>query len=107
MLLPRELTTLWWLSDVLVTPAIPRQKVVSPGDLLIGGGLGFLAAQAMRGRVGQLPTLPESVSSPLAVVGSLGDSQAMTAGSTAIAGKEVERGVASAGATPQTSELMA
>jgi hypothetical protein len=102
VLLPREETRLWWLSDVLVTPPIPRRKVVSPGDLLMGAGLGYLSAQAMLGRVRvsrvsevsewtRARTLASTVAGT--IVGSVG--------------KERVRGVAISGAAPAGSRLVA
>jgi hypothetical protein len=49
VVLPIEQTRLWWLSDVLISPPLPRRTVMSPGDVLLAAGLATLAAQATRG----------------------------------------------------------
>lgn len=49
IVLSPEETRLLWLSDVLVSPPIPRQKVLSIGDLLVAVGIATLTAQAMMG----------------------------------------------------------
>lgn len=48
VLLPVEQTRLWWLSDTLVSPPLPRPKVMSVGDLLVAVGIVVLISQAMR-----------------------------------------------------------
>jgi Family of unknown function (DUF5317) len=45
-LLAPEETQLWWLSDVIVSPPLPQRKVMSVGDLIIAGGLAYLAGRA-------------------------------------------------------------
>ncbi|HEV2123417.1 MAG TPA: DUF5317 domain-containing protein [Chloroflexota bacterium] len=52
ILLPIEQTPLWWLSDTLVSPPIPKRKYMSVGDLFVGAGMAFLAFQATRGVAG-------------------------------------------------------
>jgi hypothetical protein len=49
-LLPVEETHLWWLSDTLVSPPIPRRKAMSPGDLLVAAGVVVGIVQVSRGR---------------------------------------------------------
>jgi len=46
VLLAREETQLWWLSDVIVSPPLPQRKVMSVGDLIIAAGLAYLAGRA-------------------------------------------------------------
>jgi hypothetical protein len=42
VVLPRESTRLWWLSDVLVTPeGLPDRGVMSVGDVVLAVGLGW------------------------------------------------------------------
>ena len=46
VLLPVEQTPLWWLSDTLVSPPVPRRKVMSAGDLLVAAGVVAVVCQA-------------------------------------------------------------
>lgn len=48
VLLRPEETHLLWLSDVFVSPPMPRRTVMSVGDLFLAAGLATLAAAAMR-----------------------------------------------------------
>jgi hypothetical protein len=50
VLLPPDETHLWWLSDTLVSPPIPRRKAMSPGDLLVAAGVVVGIVQVSRGR---------------------------------------------------------
>ncbi|HEX2036420.1 MAG TPA: DUF5317 domain-containing protein [Chloroflexota bacterium] len=49
VMLPVAETRLWWLSDTLVSPPIPRRKVMSVGDLFVAVGVITLAFQITRG----------------------------------------------------------
>jgi hypothetical protein len=42
-------TRLPWLSDALVSPPLPRRKIMSVGDLAISSGIVVLTVSAMRG----------------------------------------------------------
>jgi len=49
VLLPREQTRLWWITDCLVSPPwlpLPERLIFSPGDLVIAGGV-VLVVQGM------------------------------------------------------------
>ena len=49
VLLPREQTHLWILSDILVIPAqFPIRSVCSVGDVLLAGGIFWLFQRTMR-----------------------------------------------------------
>jgi hypothetical protein len=48
VLLPVEQTALWWLSDTLVSPPVPRRKVMSAGDLLVAAGVIVALDQATK-----------------------------------------------------------
>lgn len=49
VLLPREQTSLWWLSDVLVIGSPwPIRAVFSPGDMLLAAGAFWLLQRVMR-----------------------------------------------------------
>ena len=48
ILLEPDQTRLYWLSDVIVSPPVPRPKAMSIGDLIIGAGLAYLTVHAMR-----------------------------------------------------------
>lgn len=50
VLLPVEQTRIWWLSDTLVSPPMPRRKAMSVGDLLVAAGVVFAIVQVSRGR---------------------------------------------------------
>lgn len=50
VVLPREQTALWPLSDVLIWPPLPRHAVFSPGDVLIALGAGLLIQSAGRAK---------------------------------------------------------
>ena len=52
VVLPPQQTAFWWLSDVLVSPPLPKRKVLSAGDLFVGAGMVVLVVQATRGRIG-------------------------------------------------------
>src|SRR6185312_7508253 len=47
VLLPTAETPLWQLSDALVSPLLPRPKVMSVGDLFVLAGLAVLVAETM------------------------------------------------------------
>jgi len=52
VLLPREATRLWWLSDILVVPLpSPLKAVLSIGDLLLAAGAVIFIQKAMLRRV--------------------------------------------------------
>jgi len=48
VILAWEDTRLPWLSDMVVTPPVPRRMVVSTGDLIIAAGLAYLTAEVVR-----------------------------------------------------------
>ena len=48
VILAWEDTRLPWLSDMVVTPPVPRRMVVSAGDLIIAAGLAYLTAEVVR-----------------------------------------------------------
>jgi hypothetical protein len=51
VVLPREATRLWWLSDVLVTPeGLPVRTVVSVGDVILAAGLVWCVQGLMQRR---------------------------------------------------------
>lgn len=53
ILLPREATRLWWLSDVLVAPfPAPLKAVLSVGDLFLAAGAMLFIQQGMLRRTG-------------------------------------------------------
>jgi hypothetical protein len=56
VLLPPEQTRLRWLSDTLVSPPVPRRKVFSAGDVLVGGGLALLGARTLGSRRSAAPS---------------------------------------------------
>lgn len=108
-------TRLWWLSDVLVTPPLPRPKVLSVGDLIIASGIAYLTAQAVRGRVrsrsagprfyrlsrtdrvGQRGSFSAGVVAPFGPFGTAGaTSAAGSAGSAGLSGTLGLRGAAGA-----------
>ena len=44
------------LSDTLVSPPVPRRKVFSAGDVLVGGGLALLGARTLGSRRSAAPS---------------------------------------------------
>jgi hypothetical protein len=50
IVLPRDETRLWFLSDIFVVlPPFPIPSVFSPGDVLIAAGMFLLVQRALRG----------------------------------------------------------
>lgn len=48
ILLPREGTRLWWLSDILVVPGpAPFRAILSVGDILLAAGVAFLLQKVL------------------------------------------------------------
>ena len=59
LVLPRELTIAWWLSDIFVLPPpFPIPSVFSIGDLLIAAGMFHLVQSAALGSPGRAPQIP-------------------------------------------------
>lgn len=64
VLLPRESTRLWWLSDYIVLHIKGwRPLVASPGDFVLTSGLAVIVSGLMRGSTGRDPTLTAPLAS--------------------------------------------
>lgn len=64
VVLPRDRTALWPLSDIFIWPRLPRHAVFSPGDVLIAVGAA-MAIQAVRNSSGSYSRSSTSVGAPV------------------------------------------